>query len=184
MPRPTVHVDARYFASEKVQVAVAVRLTLSGPTQAGGKVIASPPEMDEAVAASVPVPEKEHPGGNPPLWAGTVKVAAVSCAPATVPVSVALALPPPPSMTIGPEALAPLWAAVHDRTGIDFSGLVIVPVHVPARLSAGAGAGEGEGDVGDALLLPEPQPAIETTQTLTSEARIQLDRIEPPLVWL
>ncbi|MBY0495214.1 MAG: hypothetical protein K2Y23_13465 [Cyanobacteria bacterium] len=51
--------------SEIVQVEVAVLLTLPAPTQAAGNVIAREPEIDEAEAVRVPVPENEHPGGNP-----------------------------------------------------------------------------------------------------------------------
>ena len=100
----------RYFVSEIVQVAVAVLLTFSGPTQAAGNVMASGPETDEVVAARAPVPENEHPGDNEPALpaAGTVKVAEVSCAPETVPVSVAWTLPSPASTTTGPETFEPV----------------------------------------------------------------------------
>ncbi|MDO8795262.1 MAG: hypothetical protein Q7J25_11650 [Vicinamibacterales bacterium] len=55
--------------------------------------MASEPEIDDVVAARVPVPENEHPGVTTStlLLAVRVKVADVSCDPETVPLSVVLA---------------------------------------------------------------------------------------------
>jgi hypothetical protein len=135
---------AIYLDSENVQVAVGVRLSLSGPTQAAGNVIASVPETDDAVADRVPVPENEHPG-DVPAWFGTLKVTDVSCDPETVPIKVVLRVPSPALSTIGPDTLAPLCVAVHERigTGRGSAGILIVPVQVPARLSVAAGGGVG-----------------------------------------
>ena len=77
----------------------------------------SGPEIDEVVAARVPLPENPHVGnsGTPP--GTTVNVADVSWAPEIVPVSAALTIwPSPTSMSMGPETVAPLWVAVQELT--------------------------------------------------------------------
>ena len=158
-----------YFVREIVQVAVAVELTLSGPTQAAGNVIAIEPEIDDVVAARVPVPENEHPGVTPDC-AGTLKVADVSCAPDTVPVRVVLTFPSPASTTSGPETLAPLWAAVQDLIGVgrESLGLLKVPIHVPARLIAVGGVVVTvEGEVGES---PLPHAAVKAAASVSARA--------------
>jgi hypothetical protein len=167
---------AHYFVSDIVQVAVAAVLTLSGPTHAAGNTMASDPDNDDVVAARVPVPENEHPGDRL-LWAGTVNVTEANCAPETVPASVALT-PVPASTVIGPVTLVPLWLAVHDLTATGLVGGLRVPVHVPARLSAGVGVVGELDDPPELELLPQPA-AIRAT-IATHIARAMPDRAMCP----
>lgn len=153
----------RYFVRENVQVAVGVLLTRSSPTQAGGNVMASGPEIDDVVAAKVPVPENAHVAkdGSGMAPAATVKATDVSCAPETVPDSVAMTIwPSPTSMRTGPETLAPLWVAIQEAIAqhSDSPDWANLPVHVPATLSTGADVGE----VGVTALPPESplQPTV------------------------
>jgi hypothetical protein len=168
--------------SVNVQVAANESGTISSATQAEANVMASGPEIDDAVAVKVPVPENEHPGAVPSLikyaCVGTVKTADVSCDPETVAVSVAWrSSAPPGSSTInGPERLALLCVTVQDLIGDgEFPspgiGTVSVPVHVPPRLRMSR-----EGELG----ASEVQPAIDTTHRATSNNVTRLERTKPP----
>jgi hypothetical protein len=154
------------------------------------------PAMEFADAVCVPVPENEHAGSSLIAPAARLKVADDNCAPETVPVIDALTrLPPPMSMTTGPEMLPPVWVAIHDLTGIVSVGLAAVrnvPVQVPDRFNTGAGVGAGAGagagaGVGDGagaaatgggvvavgvvgVLVPPPQ-AIITEQATIGKTR-------------
>ena len=135
--------------SEKVQVSVANGLARSGPTQGAANVITIVPEIEFAVTACVPVPEKEHAVSPWRAPSATVKVADDICAPETEPEIVALTNGPPPwSNSTGPETFAPVCVAIHDRIGMVSVGLAavrIVPDQFPERFRPGAGTGEGVG---------------------------------------
>jgi hypothetical protein len=175
-----------YFVNTTAHVSVAVRLAESGPTQGVANTMANDPEIEEAVMPCVPLPEKEQVGRPRMAPADTVIVIAVSCAPATVPVIVALTSSPcPTSRTSGPDTLAPVWTTIQLLTKSGpfvCCGPRIVPVQVPARLSSGAGVGVGVGVVGVAAAVGadgavgdepplEPQPAAAARHTIRSAIR-------------